>query len=63
MSGVTTTVIGCIQATEVIKYITGIGKLLTNRLLAYDGLSMKFTELVVKKDPNCEHCSHSVGEE
>ncbi len=30
--GVTPAVIGCIQATEVIKYIVGIGKLLTNRL-------------------------------
>jgi len=52
-------VIGCIQATEVIKYITGVGKLLINRLLVYDGLNMKFTELGVKKDSNCEHCGHS----
>ncbi len=60
--GVTPAVIGCIQATEVIKYIVGIGKLLANKLLVYDGLSMKFTELVVKRDPNCEHCGH-LGEE
>ncbi|MFC1943734.1 hypothetical protein ACFLWO_04085 [Chloroflexota bacterium] len=53
-------VIGCIQATEVIKYIMGIGKLLTNRLLVYDGLNMKFTELVVKRGPNCGHCGHSM---
>jgi len=58
--GVTTAVIGCIQAAEAIKYIVGIGELLTNRLLIYDGLNMKFTELKVKKDPNCEHCSHLV---
>ncbi|MFC2005507.1 ThiF family adenylyltransferase [Chloroflexota bacterium] len=61
--GVTPAIIGCIQATEAIKYIVGIGKLLTNRLLAYDGLNMKFTELVVKKDQNCEHCGHSVEKE
>jgi len=61
--GVTPAVIGCIQATEVIKYIVGIGELLTNRLLIYDGLNLKFTELKVKKDPNCEHCGHSIGEE
>ena len=60
--GVTPAVIGCIQATEVIKYITGIGRLLTNRLLVYDGLNMKFTELAVKRDPNCEHCGHLAGE-
>ena len=56
--GVTPAIIGCIQATEVIKYIVGIGELLTNRLLVYDGLNLKFTELKVKKDPNCKHCGH-----
>jgi adenylyltransferase/sulfurtransferase len=61
--GVIPAVIGCIQATEVIKYIMGIGKLLTNRLLVYDGLTMKFIELTVKRDPNCEHCGHLIGEE
>jgi adenylyltransferase/sulfurtransferase len=54
--GVTPAVIGCIQATEAIKCITGLGQLLINRLLVYDGLRMKFTELTVKKDPECEHC-------
>jgi len=54
--GVTPAVIGCIQATEVIKYIVGIGQLLTNKLLVYDGLNIKFTEFKLKKDPNCEHC-------
>jgi len=54
--GVTPAVIGCIQAAEVIKYIVGIGQLLTNRLLIFDGLNMKFIEVMVKKDPRCEHC-------
>jgi molybdopterin/thiamine biosynthesis adenylyltransferase len=57
--GVTPAVIGCIQASEVIKYITGLGELLTNRLLIYNALGMTFTELKVKKDPNCEHCGKS----
>ena len=57
--GVTPAVIGCIQATEVIKYIVGIGRLLANRLLIYNGLNMKFTEVEMKKNPNCEHCGHS----
>ena len=56
--GVTPGVVGCIQATEAIKYITGIGKLLTDRLLVYDGLGMKFMELSVKRDPECPHCGH-----
>lgn len=54
--GVTPAVVGCIQATEVIKYLVGIGELLLNRLLIYDGLSMKFTEFKVKRNPKCDHC-------
>ena len=54
--GVTPAVIGSIQATEAIKYLTGIGKLLTNKLLLYNGYDMKFTVLEVKRNPGCEHC-------
>lgn len=54
--GVTPGVIGCIQATEVIKYLTGLGQLLTDRFLVYDGLNMRFTEIAVKRDPQCRHC-------
>ena len=54
--GTTPAVIGAIEATEVIKYITQIGTLLTDRLLIYDGLNMKFTELKVVRNINCEHC-------
>ena len=61
--GVTPAIIGCIQATEVIKYIVGIGELLTDRLLVYDGLNLQFTEFKVKKDPNCEHCSRLASKE
>ena len=56
--GVTPAVIGCIQATEVIKYVAGLGKPLTNILLNYDALEMKFTEFKVKRDPKCAHCGH-----
>ena len=61
--GVAPAVIGCIQATEVIKYIVGIGKLLANRLLVYDGLNMEFREFKVNQDPNCEHCGHLASKE
>ena len=59
--GVTPAVIGCIQATEVIKYIVGLGELLTNRLLNYDALRLTFTEFKVKRDPNCAHCGNLKG--
>ncbi|MFH1639548.1 MAG: HesA/MoeB/ThiF family protein [Chloroflexota bacterium] len=54
--GAVPAVIACIQATEVIKYIVGIGDLLTNRLLTYDGLSMKFMEFGVRRNPECRFC-------
>lgn len=56
--GVTPAVIACIQATEVIKVLVGAGELLANRLLAYDGLNLKFTEFKVQRNPQCEHCAH-----
>ena len=54
--GVAPAVIGSIQATEVIKYLLRIGKLLTNRLLVYDGLKVTFSEFRVNRNPNCDHC-------
>jgi len=54
--GVTPGVIGCIQATEVIKYILGIGSLLENRLLMWDGLNGEVDELPLEKNPGCEDC-------
>ena len=56
--GVAPAVIGSIQATEVIKYIVGIGELLTNRLLIYDGLSMEFMEIKLERRADCEECQH-----
>jgi adenylyltransferase/sulfurtransferase len=61
--GVTPAVIGCIQATEVIKYLVGIGKLLTNRLLIFNGLEVTFSEFKVSKNPNCDHCGSLVRKE
>ena len=61
--GTAPAIIGSIQATEAIKYIVGIGELLLDRLLVYDGLSSQFTEFEVKRDPECSHCSHLREEE
>jgi len=61
--GVAPAVIGIIQATEVIKHLVGIGKLLTNRLLIYDGLKVTFSEFTVDKNPNCDHCGSLVRKE
>eukprot|EP00640_Fibrocapsa_japonica_P001113 CAMPEP_0113935720 /NCGR_PEP_ID=MMETSP1339-20121228/2818_1 /TAXON_ID=94617 /ORGANISM="Fibrocapsa japonica" /LENGTH=430 /DNA_ID=CAMNT_0000937963 /DNA_START=69 /DNA_END=1361 /DNA_ORIENTATION=+ /assembly_acc=CAM_ASM_000762 len=43
--GVLPGVIGCIQATEVIKMILGKGEVLSGRILIYDALTMRFREV------------------
>jgi molybdopterin-synthase adenylyltransferase len=55
--GVAPAVVGSLQATEVIKYFAGIGKLLTDKFVVYDGLNMGFTELSVTRNPNCPDCA------
>ncbi|MEE8382708.1 MAG: molybdopterin-synthase adenylyltransferase MoeB [Thermodesulfobacteriota bacterium] len=54
--GATPGVIGLIQATEVVKWILGRGKLLTNRVLIYSGLDMEFNEIPVARNPKCPVC-------
>lgn len=49
-------VLGCIEAVEVIKVITGIGKPLVGRLLLYDGEEMRFMIVEVRKDEKCPTC-------
>ena len=48
--------VGSIQALEIIKLLMNIGEPLKGRLLMIDALSMEFTELKVRKDPNCKLC-------
>lgn len=54
--GVLPGVIGTIQATEVIKLLTGIGEPLIGRLLLYDALAMRFRELKLRRNPSCPVC-------
>jgi adenylyltransferase/sulfurtransferase len=49
-------VVGCLEAIEVIKYITGMPGLLKGRLLIWEGDIMRFQELSVEKDPSCPVC-------
>jgi adenylyltransferase/sulfurtransferase len=54
--GATPSIIAAIQVTEVVKYFTGMGDLLADRLLIYDGISMTFKEFKLRKNPECDHC-------
>ncbi len=54
--GVLPGVLGTIQATEAIKYLLGIGDLLTDRLLTYNALRMKFREVPIRRKESCPVC-------
>jgi molybdopterin-synthase adenylyltransferase len=54
--GVLPGVIGTIQATEAIKYLLGIGDLLTGRLLTYNAKFLKFREIRIQRNPKCPVC-------
>jgi len=49
-------VIGCMQATEVIKLICGVGNLLIGKVLFYDALSADWRTMLLKRDSSCDVC-------
>ena len=54
--GVLPGIIGCIQATEILKLALGKGTTLVGRLLLFNALDMKFRELKLRRDPQCPIC-------
>ena len=54
--GVLAGVIGSLQATEAIKFILGVGDLLTDRLLIYNALRSEFRKVSLRRNPNCRLC-------
>jgi adenylyltransferase/sulfurtransferase len=54
--GVLPGIVGCFQALETIKVLTGIGETLNGRLVVFDALGMKFRELKIRRDPKCPIC-------
>lgn len=59
--GVTPGIMGCIQASEVIKYTLGLGEPLTNTLLTMDVKTMEFRKVAIQKNPECRVCSDECG--
>jgi len=49
-------ILGTIQAAEVLKFITGTGKLLTNTLLTFDALPMDFRKIPLSRQESCPVC-------
>jgi len=54
--GVLPGIVGCIQATEILKLILGQGTSLVGRLVLFNALDMKFRELKLRRDPQCPVC-------
>ena len=52
-------IIGAIEATEAIKFIVGSGKLLTNRLLSFNALTMETNVFEFGRNPACPLCGNT----
>jgi len=50
-------IMGVLQAIEVVKLVTGAGEPLIGRLLLYEALGTTFTNLKLRRDPDCPICS------
>src|SRR5437773_4745629 len=57
--GVLPGIIGCIQATEILKLALGKGSSLIGRLLLFNALDMKFRELKLRRDRGCPLCGEN----
>jgi len=54
--GVLPGIIGSLQASEALKLGLGIGESLAGRLLLFDALSTEFSEVTLRRDPDCPVC-------
>jgi sulfur-carrier protein adenylyltransferase/sulfurtransferase len=57
--GVLPGIVGSLQANEAIKLALGIGEPLVGRLLLFDALSTTFTEIALRRDPECPVCGET----
>jgi molybdopterin/thiamine biosynthesis adenylyltransferase/rhodanese-related sulfurtransferase len=57
--GVLPGVIGSLQANEALKLALGIGEPLIGRLLMFDALEATFTEIKLRRDPECPVCGEN----
>ncbi|MGB7588224.1 MAG: molybdopterin-synthase adenylyltransferase MoeB [Solirubrobacterales bacterium] len=60
--GVMAGTMGLLQANEVIKLVLGVGEPLIGRLLLFEALATRFTELKVRRDPSCPICGENAAE-
>ena len=54
--GVLPGIVGSLQANEALKLLLGVGEPLVGRLLMFDALATTFTEVALRRDPECPVC-------
>ena len=54
--GVLPGIVGSLQASEALKLALGIGESLAGRLLLFDALATEFSEVTLRRDPDCPVC-------
>jgi sulfur-carrier protein adenylyltransferase/sulfurtransferase len=57
--GVLPGIVGSLQASEALKLCLGIGESLSGRLLLFDALETEFSEVTLRRDPNCPVCGEN----
>ncbi len=57
--GVLPGIVGSLQANEALKLALGVGQPLVGRLLLFDALETEFTEIALRRDPECPVCGDS----
>lgn len=57
--GVIAGMLGTIQAAETIKFLTGVGTVLANKVLFFDALPMEFRTVDVSPNPDCPVCGEN----
>jgi adenylyltransferase/sulfurtransferase len=58
-------IIGCVQAAEAVKLLTGVGTTLVGRLLVVDALGLGFETIAIERQGGCKVCGdvgRSAGE-
>ena len=51
--------LGTIQAAEVLKFLTGVGEPLTNKLLTFNAKTMDFRKIKTRRNENCPVCGNN----
>jgi molybdopterin/thiamine biosynthesis adenylyltransferase/rhodanese-related sulfurtransferase len=57
--GVLPGIVGSLQANEALKLALGVGESLAGRLLLFDALATEFSEVTLRRDPDCPVCGEN----